>query len=83
MRKRALATDVRTSEELAVAGCHRASDPARIVVRGDTLPDPELLCAANVGVGRVIIDEDVSQKPTTGYTTTQRPDIGVWQVISR
>ena len=50
-----LATDVRTSEELAVAvanGIH----PARIVVHGDSMSDPELRCAANVGVGRVIID---------------------------
>jgi diaminopimelate decarboxylase len=55
VRKQALATDVRTSEELAVAvanGVH----PARIVVHGDTMSDPELLCGANVGVGRVIID---------------------------
>jgi diaminopimelate decarboxylase len=55
VRKQALATDVRTSEELAVAvanGIH----PARIVVHGDTMSDPELICAANVGVGRVIID---------------------------
>jgi len=45
VRKQALATDVRTSEELAVAvanGIH----PARIVVHGDTMSDPELLCAA-------------------------------------
>jgi diaminopimelate decarboxylase len=38
VRKQALATDVRTSEELAVAvanGIH----PARIVVHGDTMSD--------------------------------------------
>ena len=150
MRKQALATDVRTSEELAVAvanGIH----PARIVVHGDSMSDPELRCAANVGVGRVIIEsfaeadyralcnEKRIQAVLLGmkdprlcgggciddamvavlvhrrlllsgvhariglrmnafvsyggdrwlgrwhvaYTTTQRPDIGVWHVISR
>ena len=55
VRKHALAVDVRTSKELAIAianGIH----PGRIVVHGDNLYDPELRCAANVGVGRVIVD---------------------------
>jgi diaminopimelate decarboxylase len=55
VRKQAPATDVRTSEERAVAvpnGIH----PARIVVHDDTMSDPELLGTANVAVGRVIID---------------------------
>lgn len=55
VRKHALAVDVRTSGELAIAvanGIH----PGRIVVHGDSLCDPELRCAANVGVGRVILD---------------------------
>jgi diaminopimelate decarboxylase len=151
VRKQALDTDVRTSEELAVAvanGIH----PARIVVHGDTMSDPELRCAANVGVGpgdhrlfrrsryRALCNEKRIQAVLLGmkdprlcgggciddamvtvlahrrlllsglqariglratefvscaaaiggwgrrdvaYTTTQRPDIGVWQVISR
>jgi diaminopimelate decarboxylase len=29
--------------------------PARIVVRGDALSDPELRCVANVGVGRIVV----------------------------
>ena len=55
VRKHALAVDVRTSGELAIAvanGIHSG----RIVVHGDSLCDPELRCAANVGVGRVILD---------------------------
>ena len=55
VRKHALAVDVRTSGELAIAvanGIH----PGRIVVHGDGLCDPELRCAANVGAGRVILD---------------------------
>jgi diaminopimelate decarboxylase len=55
VRKQALATDVRTSEELAVAVAMASIRPG-IVVHGDTISDPELLCAANVGVGRVMID---------------------------
>jgi diaminopimelate decarboxylase len=55
VRKHAVATDVRNGEELAIAianGIH----PTRIVVHGDSLRDPELRRAANVGMGRMIID---------------------------
>jgi hypothetical protein len=77
VRQQALATDVRTSEELAVAvanGIH----PARIV----EAQRHELLSGANLfdaleTAGRLLGRWDVA------CPTTQRTDIGGWQVISR
>ena len=55
VRKRGMAVDVRTNEELAIAianGIH----PASIVVHGDSLGERELRCAANIGAARVIVE---------------------------
>jgi diaminopimelate decarboxylase len=55
VRKRGMAVDVRTSEDLDIAianGIH----PANIFVHSDSLCEPELRCAANIGAARVIVD---------------------------
>jgi diaminopimelate decarboxylase len=54
VRQEGLAVDVWTSHELGIA-ITEGIDPARIVVRGDALSDPELRCVANVGVGRIVV----------------------------